>query len=375
MIFFDIRNNHLQGTIPDWLGDNWINLEVLTLAENQMNGPLPTSIQKLSNLKTLSLAHNLFESSLEYISGLQNLEYLYLQKNHFTGSVDDTFLDGSSSLIQMDLSSNELTSSHLPSHLFSFPNLKVLHLGDNSLMGILPDPFGKNTRLEFLSLSDNILTGPIPDSISELSSLKHLDLTDNQITGNIPVSLISMTSINYLFLSENNFDPGPIPDFLSSMTQLRELSLSLTRRTGTLPGKWLGSLPNLVLLDFSFNDLNGTLPSVLWEHPQLHFLLLNRNQFSGSLPSGISDTQLQLLALDKNNITGDFSEVCTLNAVNVFTDCGEIICNCCTCCEDENPKCNDDLLYSNEDFSWDYDYQRNYYAFSPLILINSTIEP
>ena len=70
------------------------------------------------------------------------------------------------------------------------------------------------------------------------------------------------------------------------------------------------------------------------------------------LPSGIRDTQkLQLTWIGiKKNVTGDFSEVCEKKVTYVFSDCGEIICDRCTCCEDENPKYNDDLIYSNQDY-------------------------
>jgi Leucine-rich repeat (LRR) protein len=375
MTFFDVRNNQLRGTFPEWIGEAWVELKEFALSNNQMNGTIPTNLKSLSNLKTLSLAQNSFESSMRPINDLQNLEYLYLEKNEFTGTVDDTFLHGLNKLIQADISSNKLDSTKIPRHLFEFPHLKVLHLGSNKLMGGLPDIMKENWQLKYLSLSDNFLDGSLPETISELQGLRHLDVTANYLMGDIPVTLATMKSLSFLFLSQNDFAAGPIPEFLSDNIHLRELSLSLTHRTGTLPKLWLESLPNLVLLDVSYNDMKGTLPSSLWEHPHLQFLLLNRNQFSGVLPRGISSTQLQLLGLDKNNITGDFSEVCKKKVPYVFTDCGKITCNCCTCCEDDNPKCNDDLLYSNQDFSWEDGYERSFYAFSPLILIDTGANP
>jgi Leucine rich repeat len=375
MTFFDVRNNQLQGTFPEWIGAEWVEMKELAFANNQMNGTLPASLEDLSNLRTLSLAHNAFKSSIRHVNALQSLEYLYLQENEFTGIVDDAFFNGLKKLIQLDVSSNKLTSTRIPSHLFEYPFLKVLHLGSNKLMGSVSDLRNENLQLEYLSLSNNILDGTLPETLSQLRGLKHLDVTANNFSGDIPVTLSTMKSLSFLFLSENAFTPGPVPDFLSSTPHLRELSLSLTHRTGTLPGQWLESLPNLVLLDVSYNDMEGTLPSTLWEHPRLQFLLLNRNRFSDTLPDGINDTQLQLLSLDKNNLEGDFSEVCEKKVPYVFTDCAKVICHCCTCCEDDNPKCNNDLLYSNQDFSWENGYSRNFYAFSPLILIDPSVDP
>jgi Leucine rich repeat len=199
--------------------------------------------------------------------------------------------------------------------------------------------------------------------------------------------LATMQFLTYLFLSQNAFDKGPIPEFLSGMDHLRELSLADTQRTGTVPGAWLDLLDPLVLLDLSRNELTGTLPSQLWGLPHLEYLFLNRNQLTGEIPSGISSstnnhtTNLQVLVLDKNSITGNLTDACMVQDSHegeshyiqtIIADCGdssnEIVCDCCVCCSDEDAGCNDEIWDLNAGFDWEQNYTRSAYAFSPQIL-------
>ncbi|KAI2489460.1 Leucine Rich Repeat [Fragilaria crotonensis] len=322
--FFDVRHNHITGTIPDWIGNAWRNVGELALSFNNMTGTLPESLGNLTSIKTLTLAHNSFDSDLAPIQGLTTLEFLYLEGNQFRGTLDGTFLAQMPKLIQVDISSNRLGGQGLPFHLLQHSTLKVLDLCDNNINGPLPHLNSTNPVLQYLSLCDNALSGSLPRTISKLNKLTHLDLTNNDLTGEIPSSLATMQFLTYLFLSQNAFDKGPIPEFLSGMDRLRELSLADTQRTGTVPGAWLDLLDPLVLLDLSRNELTGTLPSQLWELPHLEYLFLNRNQLTGEIPSGITSStnnhtnSLKVLVLDKNNITGTLTDACTVRTAMVI---------------------------------------------------------
>jgi Leucine-rich repeat (LRR) protein len=375
MEFFDLRYNKVTGHLPLWMGARWPELKALSLSNNHMSGVLPEGLGGLQKLKTLTLANNNFTASLNPIMNLKSLEFLYLEKNRFEGNVDDEFLQDMENLVQVDISSNDLGGQDLPLHLFQHSSLQVLDLSDNSIMGTIPlFNILDNTAMQYLGLSDNILTGSLPESIVKLKSLRHLDVTGNDLIGTMPASLAGMPKLTYVFLSENGFDKGPIPDFFGDMKQLRELSLSGTQRTGALPSEWLGELNHLVLFDVSYNEMTGSIPSVIWEHPNLSYLLLNRNKFTGDLPAGISDdTKLNMLLLDNNSITGDLTEACQKLKIDwLIADCQEISCECCKCCADNEPRCNDDILYANNDFSWEYNYTRVAYAFSPEILFEAT---
>jgi len=415
MTFYDLRyNSQLTGTIPLWIGTQWSQLTELALADNQMGGTLPASMMGLQHLKSLALGDNDFEDGVyddddksdttttsSILTSLTALEFLYLERNKFKMVVDDSFLAGMDNLIQVDISSNRLTGTDLPLHLFQHSKLQVLDLSDNNIMGQLPTFAGSssgssgmddrattttspiNTALQYFAISDNILTGSLPPSmLHQLSvNLHHLDVTGNDLSGPIPDSLADMPKLTYLFLSENGFNQGPIPNFIPNrMHQLRELSLSSTQRTGVLPPT-LNALSNLILFDVSYNQMEGTIPAVLWQLPKLAYLLLNRNSLTGTLPTGVvanaNYAPLKMMLLDKNDIQGDLTDVCTTVAKQtalktIIADCDDIAgCTCCQCCSDSELRCNDDILYTNMDFSWEHNYTRTSYAFSPAILFES----
>lgn len=374
MDFFDIRRNSISGKIPEWIGDNWKKLEELGLASNLFEGTLPASMAALRNLKTLSLSDNDFEGPVGMLWGITQMEFLYLEGNAFTGELDSLFCRDMEKLIQLDVSSNVFTGTNFPAHLLQHSTLEVLDISDNDVSGTFPEVTEQNGSLRFLAVADTGLTGPIPESISNLVGLHHLDLTGNDLTGEIPESLSNLAKLSYLFLSDNpDFQSGPVPAFLQSMTELRELSLSDTGRDGGIPF-WIGNMKQLVLLDLSENDLIGQIPADIWQLPHLSYLLLQRNNLSGPFPAGASQaSKLELLLLEKNSISGDLAEVCNMSVKKVLADCKEIECTCCQCCEDDKPNCNDmNILYSNQDFHWEYDYERHSYAFSPEILFAPT---
>ena len=149
MQFYDVRYNKLTGTIPLWIGAEWPQLTELALAENEMGGALPGSMSLLNKLKSLALANNDFDGNLAPIMSLNSLEFLYLEKNEFEGTVDDAFMVHLQDLIQVDLSSNRLAGTDLPAHLFQYPKLRVLDLSDNSIMGQMPTNMVSNDALHY----------------------------------------------------------------------------------------------------------------------------------------------------------------------------------------------------------------------------------
>jgi Leucine-rich repeat (LRR) protein len=257
MQLFDLRHNKLTGSIPTWIGTSFQNLRELGLSLNHTTGTLPSSMSKLESLTSLALAHNDFESSLAPIMHLPELKYLYLENNRFKDTVNDEFLINTTSLVELDLSSNAMTGHGLPQHFFAYPNLKVLDLSDNQIKGTVQDVLNRKLPLEFLSLSNNSLTGTLPTTIAYLTSLRHLDLTGNHLSGDIPSTLGSMQSLTYLLLSENDSTPGPIPLFLSDLSNLRELGLRTTNRTGSFSSQWFERLQ----FDISNNEMTGSIPS------------------------------------------------------------------------------------------------------------------
>ena len=374
--FFDLRFNFLTGTLPDWFGSALSKLTVCALTGNELSGEIPKSLGQATLLKTLALEGNRFHGAMQIINALSNLEYLYLDDNMLSGHMDDTFLANLGALVNLDISGNLLTGN-LPAHLFQRKSLTILDVHENQIGGSIPEFVAENTALSFLSLYQNSLTGSVPASIENLKSLAHLDLASNKLNGTITQAIGSLQNLTYLFLSSNEFIPAAIPnyDFFSGLTKLRELSLGQAHRFGEIPN-WLGNLSSLILLDLSSNHLAGTIPETLWELTNLRYLLLNRNRFVGTISSKVSQlTVLTMFLLDKNNFIGNLTDFCSKSSsINFLSaDCApgsvEVTCPCCKlCCQDRNKTCNDDILFANFDPSWEHNYTRISYSFSPNIL-------
>ena len=161
-----LSNNPLSGTIPDSLG-SLTNLQTLTLEYDQLTGQIPASLGSLTNLTWLSLLHNQLSGSIPSF-GSTNLTYLNLGENQFTGPIPE--LGNLTNLQRLYLNSNHLSGS-IPASLGSLTNLTDLGLHNNQLSGSIPTSLGSLSNLQYLLLYSNQLTGDIPSGISNLASL------------------------------------------------------------------------------------------------------------------------------------------------------------------------------------------------------------
>ena len=85
-----------------------------------------------------------------------------------------------------------------------------LALGQNNLVGTLPDALGNLDQMQWLYLWGNQLRGSIPASLGDLANLRELYLNNNELTGSIP-DLGSLTILTILSLGDNELT-GSIPD-------------------------------------------------------------------------------------------------------------------------------------------------------------------
>ena len=147
--FRQLKRLHLDcnqiKAIPDLLGENLINLEILTIGNNLL-AELPDSFSNLSKLESLHLGGNKFVKFPEVLCELKGLKFL-------------------------DLSNNEL--AEISENISNMKSLETLLLFNNQLKEI-PNGIGKLTRLRTLWLGENKLT-TLPDQIT---TLKFLDWED-----------------------------------------------------------------------------------------------------------------------------------------------------------------------------------------------------
>ena len=200
-----------------------------------------------------------------------------------------------SKLTWFELEDNKLTGT-IPTELGRLTELEVLNLRGNELTGTIPDHLTRLTNLWFLVLSRNQLTGTIPTELSRLSELASLSLGKNQLTGPIPNELGRLSRLTYLNLESNHLT-GTIPTQLATLTDLTHLVLHVNQLTGTIPRE-LGQLTNLKWLDVAGNQLTGTIPRELGRLKKLETLALGGNaDLTGPLPetiTGLTPEQLDL---------------------------------------------------------------------------------
>ncbi|XP_042518688.1 putative leucine-rich repeat receptor-like serine/threonine-protein kinase At2g24130 [Macadamia integrifolia] len=274
----------LGGRLPntiDQLGNRLLTLE---LQENQIVGPIPPNIAKLSNLTLLNLSTNLLNGTIPLeIGHFKMLQRLVLSNNLLTAVIPAT-LGQITSLGLLDLSKNSLVGG-IPPSLGNLTQLTYLFLNNNQLSGAIPPEIGKCKGLYKLDLSYNRLTGRIPQQISGLSEIRQfLNLSHNFLRGNLPLEISKMESVQEIDLSANNLS-GIIFPQLSSCIAVSLVNLSHNSFQGKLPDS-LGDLRNLEVLDVSNNHLSDRIPASLSRCPSLTLLNLSFNDFNGSIPTG-----------------------------------------------------------------------------------------
>ena len=142
---------------------------ILFLGSNQLSGPIPAELGRLTNLGELVLWDNQLSGEVPAeLSSLASLEALFLGANQLSGEI--------------------------PAELRSLTNLQLLGLSNNQLSGEIPAELGSLTNLTELFLNDNRLSGEIPEELGNLTSLEYLYLVRNRLTGCVPASLRSVAS-------------------------------------------------------------------------------------------------------------------------------------------------------------------------------------
>nr|DAD30245.1 TPA_asm: hypothetical protein HUJ06_031713 [Nelumbo nucifera] len=73
LVTLDIRDNHLNGGIPEWIG-GISSLNALLLKGNQFEGQIPVQLCQLKNLNIMDFSHNFLSGSIP--SCLNNIKFI-----------------------------------------------------------------------------------------------------------------------------------------------------------------------------------------------------------------------------------------------------------------------------------------------------------
>ncbi|KAI3442352.1 Protein kinase domain-containing protein [Psidium guajava] len=300
-------------------------LTSLSVAANQLSGPIPPQISALAALRHLNLSNNVFNGTFPPQLGLlKNLRVLDLYNNNMTGD--------------------------LPVAVAEMPQLRHLHLGGNYFAGKIPPEYGRWELLEYLAVSGNELVGAIPPEIGNLTTLRELylgyynsydgglppeignltelvrlDAANCGLTGEIPPEISKLQNLDTLFLQVNAF-AGSLTPQLGSLKSLKSLDLSNNVFSGEIPESF-SQLKNLTLLHLFRNKLNGEIPEFIADLPELQVLQLWENNFTGSVPQGLGKNgNLQIVDLSSNKLTGNLPpDLCYGNQLQTLIALGNYL--------------------------------------------------
>ncbi|MBA0605594.1 hypothetical protein Godav_018151, partial [Gossypium davidsonii] len=231
----DLQDNKIHGFIPKWIwGLSAQTLHVLDLSENFLTGfDLPIVVPQWINLKLLDLRSNMLQGPLPIPPG----------------SIEQYFV------------SNNLLKGEISSGICNLTSITVLDLSNNSFSGMLPPYLGNLSKsLSVLDLQNNNFSGPIPRTCEKGNTLRMIDLSQNQLNGHIPRSLVNCNMLGFLNLGNNQIE-DTYPSWLGRLPELRILILRHNGFHGAIGEPKSNEFPKLQILDLSFNKLTGCLPS------------------------------------------------------------------------------------------------------------------
>ncbi|XP_039137138.1 LOW QUALITY PROTEIN: leucine-rich repeat receptor-like serine/threonine-protein kinase BAM1 [Dioscorea cayenensis subsp. rotundata] len=320
----DISSMNLTGVLSPEVG-HLRGLLHLTAAVNSFSGPIPVTLSRVSNLRTLNLSNNIFNGSFPSpLSRLKNLRILDLYNNNMSGPLPVEVAE-LRNLHHLHLGGN-FFSGEIPRVYGSWEFIEYLAVSGNSLTGFIPAELGNLRKLQQLYVGYfNSYSGGIPPEIGNLSELVRLDMANCGLSGEIPPEIGILENLDTLFLQVNGLS-GEITPELGKLRSLKSMDISNNALTGEIPPS-LAELKNLTLLNLFRNKLHGAIPEFIGALPQLEVLQLWENNFTGSIPRSLGTSgSLQLLDVSSNKLTGSLPpELCSGNKLHTLIALGNFL--------------------------------------------------
>ncbi|XP_048628869.1 receptor-like protein 6 [Brassica napus] len=348
LVYLDVTDTSLSGSIPEYSISNLKHLKVLSFSDCKFTGKIPSSIGNLSHLNILDFGYNNLAGEIPTaLFNLTKLSSLSLASNHFTGTLPHN-INSLSNLNIFNAASNSFFGT-VPSTFFNIPCLESLDLGDNHFSGPLEiGNISSMSKLQSLVLSKNNLTGPIPTSISKLVNLVYLDLSYLNTRGPLDVGIFwHLKSLQQLTLSHINTTIARIDlnavlslplkslsilDLSGSHVSVENMSSSVSTLSSqliylflsgcgiTVFPEFISSLQYISMIDLSNNSIKGQVPAWLWRLPELHYAELSYNAINGfkEFPKDVSRTMMSSLFLNKNNLSRENPRaICDMASLSV----------------------------------------------------------
>ncbi|KAL5790916.1 hypothetical protein ACOSQ2_005804 [Xanthoceras sorbifolium] len=309
----------LPGSIPDWLGQRLLSLQVLDIRSCSVRGSIPASLGNLTTLTSLYLSDNGLTGTIPSSLGqLSLLSVLDLSKNSLIGNIPASFVS-LKNLSSLDISSNFLTGS-IPPGIGTLSKLQYLNVSNNSLASSIPFQLGDLEGLVDLDLSMNSLSGSVPPDLHGLRNLQKMVFGNNFLSGNLTANFFPTPSQLQIIVFRHNGFTGPLPDAVWSMPQLHLLDISSNNFTGVLPNFTSNANVTTAQLDISRNMFYGIVTPLL---RRFSFINLTGNYFQGSVPEYVHDDA----SLDQNCLQNVSDQRTSTDCESFYTAMGLIFDN------------------------------------------------
>ena len=301
-----------KAALPSTLGVR--RLTTLTLPDHNLVGTLPSHLVLASHLQHIHLGENALSGTLpSELSNLTSLHTLSLSNNQLSGTLPPSLFSTPSWLgatcgghlgplgtdcgpPSIYLSGNKLSGT-IPTQLGVLRSSGVsFYCGDGSVAASKPSTDG----FDYCHDSTKCPCGPCCDCSCQVPiGLEQLHLHRNQLSGTLPSELGAVELATPL--EDRPFEHGRTSSRLSGT--LRRLSLHDNSLSGTIPST-LGNLTALEELRLKNNLISGTLPNSVRLNESWPRTYGVRGGGGGGLPSELGVSNLRLLGLENNRLSG-----------------------------------------------------------------------
>ena len=229
--FYGDRNQFFH-LVDDNFAKDLNRLRELDLSDNELYSssslPLPAHLLNHPSLQILDLANNDLRGTLPSSMQInQVLEFLSLRGNELHGAISAFSLPRLERLKHLDIQGNRFYGA-LPTIMHSMKELKYLAIGNNEFQfnSGLPDWLWVLTGLQELSVPNLDIGGEIPSGLAGMTNLIALDLSDNNMSGDVPAEVWDLPDLAYLLLHRNSLDGRALPSStIMGADRLRVVSL------------------------------------------------------------------------------------------------------------------------------------------------------